>query len=92
MTSSNFSYFVSFAFVMSSEVELPETGVELSGPTPSKNPISSNSGTESGTVDDDRGQNDPDLAYLIKVWPSLQDTVKQDILNLIRQHGGDDHE
>jgi hypothetical protein len=26
-------------------------------------------------------QNDPDLAYFIKVWPSLQDTIKQDILN-----------
>ena len=74
---------------MSSEVKLPETGVELSGPTPSKTPISENQRTESGTVDDDCGQNDPDLAPLIKVWPDLQDDVKQTIINLIREHGGD---
>jgi len=37
-------------------------------------------------------QNGPDPPYFIKVWPSLQDTVKQDILNLISDRGGDDHE
>lgn len=68
---------------------MPETGVELSGPTPSKTPISENPRTESGTVDDDCGQNDPDLAHLVEAWPHLPDHIKQDILSLIRQHGGD---
>ena len=71
---------------------MPETGVELSGPTPPKTPISSNSGTESGTVQDESGQNDPRLAHLIKVWPDLQDDIKAQITNLISEHGGDDHE
>ena len=34
-------------------------------------------------------QNDPDLDHLIKVWPDLQDDVKQTITNLISEHGGD---
>jgi len=68
------------------------TGLEHPAFTPPKTPISGKVRTESGTVKDDRGQNDPDLAHLVEAWPHLPDPIKQTILNLIRQHGGDDHE
>ena len=67
-------------------------GFEQSALKASKTPIPENPRTESGTVKDDRGQNDPDLARLIESWPTLPNPIKQTILNLIRQHGGDDHE
>jgi len=59
------------------------TGLEHSGLKTIKTSISENPRTESGTVQDDSGQNDPRLAHLIKVWPDLQDTVKQQINELI---------
>ena len=68
------------------------TGLEHPALKPPKTAISRKVRTESGTVKDDRGQNDPDLAHLVEAWPTLQDTVKQTIANLIRQHGGDDDE
>ena len=40
--------------------------------------------TESGTVDNEKGPNEPDLAYLIKVWSDLQDTIKRTIIKIVR--------
>ena len=66
-------------------------GFEHSALKASKTPISENPRTESGTVKDDRGQNDLDLARLIESWPHLPEHTKRDILNLTKDRG-DDHE
>ena len=34
-------------------------------------------------------ENDTDLAYLNQIWPTLLDNTKAQIIDLIRQHGGD---
>ena len=57
-------------------------GIEQPSLTHSKTAISEDRRTESGTVKDDCRKNDPDLAYLVKVWSSLQDTVKKAIMDL----------
>ncbi len=54
-------------------------GLEQSALTPPKTTIPAKRGTESGTVDDETQQNDPDLASLIKAWPKLSDHIKQSI-------------
>jgi len=59
-------------------------GIEHVAPPQPKTAISMNPRTDSGTVNGDRGRNDSDLAHLIEVWPDLQATVMQVILNLIR--------
>ena len=65
------------------------TGLEHPALTPPETAISGDTRTESGTVKDDRGQNDPDLARLVEAWPTLSACVKQTILDLINEHGGD---
>jgi len=47
------------------EQQLPETGVELSGLTPSRTPISSERGAKCGALDD---KDDPELAKLVNLF------------------------
>ena len=70
-------------------------GIEPSALTPSKSHISPHGGTESGTLDD---KNDPELARLTAIWPTLPKQVKSKLTDLIDKHtaegqvDGDDKE
>jgi hypothetical protein len=57
-------------------------GVEQTALALSKTPISSERGTESGTLNGENTPIDPNLARLIEVWPTLSDEARADILRL----------
>ncbi len=63
-------------------------GFEHTPLTTPKTPISENTRTESGTVDGETQQNDPDLALLIEAWPTLPERIKQQIKTLVQAHIG----
>ena len=46
-------------------------------------------GTESGTLQDETGTVDPDLAVVVEAWPNLPEAVQADILAMARAAGGD---
>jgi len=67
-------------------------GLEQSGLTASQTSISENTRTESGTVDDETSENDPDLARLTKAWPDLPKHLKQAIRAIVQSFSGDETE
>ena len=71
---------------------LGDTGLEHPVLKPPKTAISKIACAESGALDARRPPSDPDLARLVEAWPHFPDHIKAQITNLIREHGGDDHE
>ena len=64
-------------------------GFEQSPLTPPKTVISEKRGAESGALDGDSPDSDPDLARLVGAWPDLPDEIKQTIMTLVRKHAED---
>ncbi len=56
-------------------------GLEQTALTPSKTPIVSPRGTESGTLETDF---DPDLAFIVRHWHDLKPDIRRVILHTVR--------
>jgi len=63
-------------------------GLEQTALTPSKTPIVSPRGTESGTLDAQNTPSDPDLALIVDRWANLPEHIRQAVLVLVRTPGG----
>lgn len=44
-------------------------------------------GTESGTLQDETGTVDPDLAVVVHAWPDLPESARTDILAMVKAAG-----
>jgi hypothetical protein len=55
----------------------------------SKTPIATQSGTESGTPNDQNTPLDPDLALIQDRWPNLPEHIKAAVLATVRNASGD---
>jgi hypothetical protein len=61
-----------------------DTGLEPAPRTPSKTPISEESGTESGTVGAPKPLEDPDLALITNRWPDLPEATRSAIVAIVK--------
>lgn len=61
-------------------------GFEQPPVSPQKTAISETGGAESGAVDARNGLIDPVLASLIDAWPTLPQTVRDEIAALVDNH------
>jgi hypothetical protein len=60
-----------------------DTGLEVSPDSPQETAISETGGAESGAVDARNGLNDPALVSLVEAWPTLPQTVRDEIAALV---------
>ena len=60
-----------------------DTGLEQPPASPQKTAISETGGAESGAVDAPNGLNAPALVSLIEAWPTLPQTVRDEIAAIV---------
>ena len=68
--------------------QVPPRGAELSHDSPQETRGDSQGGTVCGTPDADCRLTDADLRSIIEAWPDLPDTVKDAVMEMVRECEG----